>query len=255
MNVRIEAEPRLVRVLVAGGLCLALAAPALADISNPPLIFKATSSLGEATYKVSLEDGEWVSEDAWFWMLPSAIDFVDPNNGSLIARLVQGSSYIEHDPVLSGGFSVQAGAVDTTFTITIGSLGFPTISNPFARASAGMTVTDGDGNGASVKGLMPGGTMYHTSYNFGTAFASLISGPLVEPDAWGTNSDSDEYPAGAGNFIALGGPASEMFAEWKFTLTANDSAAGTGVFVVIPAPGVLALVGTGLGFVATRRRR
>ncbi len=255
MNVRIEAEPRLVRVLVAGAFCMALAAPAVADISNPPLIFTASSSLGEATFKVSLEDGEWISEDTWVWNLPSTVDFVNNDTGSLIARLTQGSSYIQEDPVLAGGFSVMAGAVDTTFTITIGSLGFSTINSPLARASGGMTVTDGDGNGASVAGLMPGGTMYYTSYNFGTPFASLIAGPLVEPDAWGSETDSDEYPAGAGNFIALGVPAFEMFAEWKFTVSANDSAAGTGVFVIVPAPAVLGLAGVGFGLLAARRRR
>lgn len=254
MNVRNEAEPRFVRVLVASA-CAAIAGAASADISNPPIIFTASSSLGEATFKVSLEDGEWISEDTWVWNLPDTFDFVDQNNGSLIARLTQGSSFIQEDPVLAGGFSVQAGAMDTNFTITIGSLGFPTINGPLARASGGMTVTDGDGNGATVTGLMPGGTMYYTSYNFGTAFASLIPGPLVEPDAWGSETASDEYPAGAGNFIALGVPAFEMFAEWKFTVSANDSAAGTGVFVIVPSPGTLGLAGLGIGLAGLRRRR
>ena len=253
MNVRIEAEPRLARVLVAAA-CAAVAGTAFADISNPPVIFTASSSLGEATFKVSLEDGEWISDDTWVWNLPTAVDFVDPNNGSLIARLTQGSSYIQEDPVLSGGFSVQAGGVDTNFTITIGSLAFPTINSPRARASGGMTVTDGDGNGATVTGLMPNGTMYRTIYNGTAFFASLISGPLVEPDAWGSETDSDEYPPN-GNFSQLGVSAFEMFAEWKFTVSANDSAAGTGVFVIVPSPGVLGPAGAGLGLIALRRRR
>ncbi|MCW5777276.1 MAG: hypothetical protein KIS87_12635 [Phycisphaeraceae bacterium] len=255
MNVCTEAEPRLVRRLAALVGAVALAVPALADISNPPIIFTATNASGTGIYKVSLEDGEWTSEGTWQWFLPGVVNFVDVDTGAHIAKLTQGSSFIDQDPVLSGGFSVVAGGSDTIFTISFGSLGFPTINSPIGRASGGMTVTDGDGNGATVTGMQPGGTMYHTSYNFGTAFASLITGPLVEPDAWGSESISDEYPAGAGNFVALGGPAFEMFAEWRFKVTANDSASGTGVFVVIPAPAGLASLGLGIGLLGVRRRR
>lgn len=158
---------------------------------------------------------------------------------------------IDPDPVVNLHFSVQAGPTPTRFTKTSSLLSFAEIPDARARASAGITVTDVDGDGASVVGQMPGDKVYSANYNVTTNFAYLISGP-VAAGQYATVTASE-----AKNWTPIGS-ASSMIASFDFVLSPNDIASGTSVFVVeaVPEPGALAGLAAGLvGLVGARLLR
>ena len=161
---------------------------------------------------------------------------------------------IQTDPAVSVAFAVSAGAADTTFSITTASLAFAPISTPLAFASAGVTVTDQNSNGATLAGLHDGDTIYEARYNAGpaVAFANLMTTVTAVADS--TNSDSDRSPATGRT--AIGVAVNKIEAEFYFELTAGDSASGTSKFDVIPEPATagLAVLAFG-GLVMLRRRR
>ncbi len=237
--------------LVAGVAGLA-AANASADVA---LTIQASSTFGTGSFEVSTDDGMTLPDGTFIWVLNSPVDIVDTGSGATVASVLFGSIMFTTSGNVSHSFVVQAGNADTNFTLGSGVVSTPTIANPLGRASAGITLTDTNGNGANLTGMQAGGTMYEAYYDAGAVFANLIGGPFGFGTAFGSQATSDEYPAGAGNFAAFAGPLSEMGIEWSFGLTANDSAGGTSVFVVIPTPaaGVTMLVGAGL--LSGRRRR
>lgn len=237
------------------GAVIALSGAAFADVSDPAMTFLATNSLGQsASYTVSLEDGDFDGDGNWFWSSFDAIQMRD-DSGNLVATINRGSMYYEADPIIAMGFVVQAGNSDTSFTITSGLLSFPTISSPLARASGGVTLTDVTGGGATLTGDQPGGNMFSSFYNgfLGTTFADILTGPLVEGDDFGTADMTDEFPGG-GSFNAVGTPISDMSSQWAFTLSAKDSASGTSVYVIVPTPAGVALLGVGVMGIVRRRR-
>jgi MYXO-CTERM domain-containing protein len=236
--------------VAAGVAVLAGAGVAWADIGDPVIVFEATGSMGSGSYQVTLDDGGWV-DDQWFWMADGPIE-IRSDGGDLIVTLTEGSAFIQEDPVIALGFAVIAGASDTVFTISSSTVSFPTIFGAIGRTSAGVTLTESNGNTATMTGLQPGGTLFSANYNGGTGnFANLLTGPYVESSAFGTESDTDEFPAGGA--FALVGDVSDISVNWGFELSAGDQASGTSVFVVVPTPATLALLA--IGGIATRRRR
>lgn len=237
--------------LVAGVAGLA-AATANADVA---LTIQASSSIGAGSFQVSTDDGITLPDGTFIWVLNSPVQIVDSGTGASVASVLFGSIMFTTSGNVSHSFVVQAGNADTNFTLGSGIVSTPTFANPLGRASAGITLTDTNGNGANLTGMQAGGTMYEAYYDAGAVFANLIGGPFGFGTAFDTRTTSDEYPAGAGNFAAFAGPLTEMGIEWAFRLTANDSAGGTSVFVVIPTPaaGITMLVGAGL--LSGRRRR
>ncbi|MCA9310179.1 MAG: hypothetical protein KDA21_03180, partial [Phycisphaerales bacterium] len=157
-------------------------------------------------------------------------------------------------PVVALNFLVSVGAVATDFTVTSASLGFPVYDPAFATASASTTVTDNNGDGASLTGNFPGGGAYRAFYNdpgsvpgTGTVFGTLVGD--TSAGAWGSASTSDT----TGPFSLVGVPVTSMSAQWKFGVDAFSSASGTSVFT-IPAPGTAFALGV-LGLPCVRRRR
>ena len=240
-----------ISTLTTSAAIFATAATAWGDITDPALIFEASTDTGSGSFVVTLDDGAYDGSGGWFWQALGDIQIMD-GNGNLLVTLTQGSAFFQDDPVISLGFAVVAGNTDTQFSITSGTLSFDTIQNAEGRASAGMTLTESNGDTASITGLDTGGTMFGADYNGTTTFADLLEGPFNENNAFGTTTATDEFPNG-GTFAAIGA-VSDISSQWNFQLSANDQASGTSVFVVIPSPGALTLLGLA-GFGAFRRHR
>lgn len=236
--------------LVAG--VAGIAAAANADIA---LTIEASSSFGTGSFQVTTDDGVTLPDGTFIWVLDAPMDIVDSGSGNTVAEVLFGSIMFTTTGNVSHSFVVQAGGADTHFTLGSGVVSMPTVANPYGRASAGVTLTDTNGNGANLTGHHAGGTMFEAYYDLGQVFADLIGGPFGFGTAFDSRTTSDEYPAGAGNFAAFAGPASELGIEWDFTLSANDSAGGTSVFVIIPTPAAGATMLVGAGLLAGRRRR
>ncbi|HZW09426.1 MAG TPA: hypothetical protein VFF69_05935 [Phycisphaerales bacterium] len=236
--------------MTAGVVVLAGAAAAWADIGDPVVVFEAVGAMGSGSFSVSLDDGAW-NGDSWSWMATEPIE-IRTDSGDLIVTLTEGSAYVEEDPVVALGFAVIAGDFDTLFTISSSTVSFPTIFGATGRATAAATLTESDGNTATMTGMEPGGALFSANYNGSNNFASLIPGPLVENDAFGTVAATDEYPDGGA--FALVGDVSDISVQWSFLLTARDQASGTSAFVVVPTPAGVSLLALG-GLGALRRRR
>jgi MYXO-CTERM domain-containing protein len=236
--------------MTAGVVVLAGAAAAWADIGDPVVVFEASGSMGSGSFSVSLDDGAW-NGDSWSWMATDPIE-IRTDSGDLIVTVTEGSAYIEEDPVVALGFAVIAGDFDTLFTISSSTVSFPTIFGATGRATAGVTLTESNGDSATLTGMQPGGTLFSANYNGANNFASLLSGPFVEGDAFGSESATDEFPNGGA--FALVGDVSDISVQWSFELTAGDQASGTSAFVVVPSPAGLSLLTLGALGVARRRR-
>lgn len=244
---------------IAGVASMALAGVAQAGISDPGLTLTATNAQGTGTLTVPLANGSVLPGGGWQWILAGPpINLTNPGN-VVIGTLNQGTITMSDTGVLvASSFAVTAGTSDTTFQLNSALVTFSALLNPQARASAGLTVTDNTGNGASVTGNRPGGSVFSAQYNglapAGTAFANLIAGPLTEPNAFGSESASQSFPAAPGAFTTVAGAVTSVSSMWDFTVTANDQASGTSVFVLVPTPAGLALLGLG-GLVLGGRRR
>jgi MYXO-CTERM domain-containing protein len=156
-----------------------------------------------------------------------------------------------NDPMAGVFFGVVAGASPTNFTISSGVVSFAPLVNPNnATASASVTVTDFNSNGASLTGNYAGPLSFHALYNGGTLFKALVG-----PDSTGPNGSSS---VSDGPYIAnIPGVVTSIESVFSFQLSAHDFGSGSGVFT-IPEPSsvCLAAVGAaGLAFFARRRRR
>jgi hypothetical protein len=147
--------------------------------------------------------------------------------------------YID-DPIIGVIFAVQAGPVTTEFTITSGVLSFPTMSAE-GRATVGYSLTDFNGDGATLVGLGdPGGTAaaYLAQYNgdaatfSGTTFTELVPGMTADPFSSSTVNDATP----ALGFLPIVDPVSDMSVLINFDLSANDLASGTTNYIIQEKP-------------------
>lgn len=246
-------------LLVAGAALALGASVAQAGITDPGLTFTATNAGGTGSITVPLANGAPLPGGGWQWVLVGPpINIVAPSN-EILGTLTQGSITMnDTGGLVASSFAVTAGNSNTNFQIASALVSFSGLGNPQARASAGITVTDNTGNGASVVGNLAGGSVYGAHYNGmapgGTTFASLIAGGVIEPSAFGSESSNQSFPAAPGAFSTIIGAVGSMSTMWDFTVTAGDQASGTSVFVLIPAPSGLAALGVA-GLVMGRRRR
>lgn len=257
--VRVRTRASFVWQAVAGVAALAAAAGAQASISDPVIRVHASNAQGAGTFDVALASGTFNVDGSYIFFLGAPVNIsVGPN---VIATITQMSTFIRPagaglPNLISFGFAVQAGAGGpTTFTLdaTVLPVGFDIgPANSQARCSAGIGVTDINGDGVSFIGTEPGTGAFLTQYNHGTTFASILQGVVANPAPNGSASRTDSNPGG-GNYTPIG-VANNMNAEWGFVLTANDSAAGTSAWEIIPSPGAISLIGLG-GLAAIRRSR
>lgn len=237
-------------IALVAGLCASVAS---ADLT--PEVFTITASVGgqQGSFVVMTEDGTFDGEGNFYWTLDGSADIL-ADNGDVLATLAHASVTIFHDPIINMNFNVQAANQNTIFQVGSGLLSFPTINSAVGIASSAVTLTDVNGNGAT---LSPDGPSIYTSrYNGdfpgGTLFANLLGNGL-SAGAFQSAHASDEFPGG-GNYASINDPVVSMSTAWTFTLSAFDQASGTSTFAVVPAPASAALLGLA-GLVVSRRRR
>lgn len=172
-------------------------------------------------------------------------------SGNVLATIDLLQVELDDDPFVSLVFAVTAGPSDAIFTITSAAVGFPAITTPKAYATATATLTDQMNNGAVMTGLLANGDMYEARYNAGIVWADLV--PSLSAMAGMSAVGQERRPAAPTMWEAIGVPVTDIQAEYKFQLSAMDSASGTSRFEVIPEPTTLSLLAVAV--VMVRRRR
>jgi hypothetical protein len=216
-----------------------VASPALADIVGGGLSIIATNDAGDmASFQIP---GPPAGVSTWTWSSTEMIEMRSPTTGELIAVLNPDGrqSRVEyvHDPIINLAFAVQSGPSATTFLISSALLSFPVITAPEGRASTGFSLTDGDGDGATLTGVGdPSGAQgaYLAQYN---GFAATLSGTTFAEEIksmtagiFSTQTASADVPVLGFDFIP--NPASDMSVLVSFSLTANDLASGTSTYII-----------------------
>jgi hypothetical protein len=225
------------------------------NLSDVVFEIQVSSALGEASFVVTQADGLFVGDTMFFWPPEPPLepfDLIDPNNNNVIASLDGGNAFYMGDPQIGQGWAVVAGEAETTITITSGLLSFPTLDGAEGLVSAGLTLTDNDGDGATLAGI--GGTIgtYVTNGQApgGDVFITLTG--TLEVDMPGDTVDAS---ADTGGFIPVGDSIMSMSQQYTFTLSPNDGASLTSNYVIIPAPAALPALAAGLLLGRRRRRR
>ena len=242
---------KLCALFAAAAGTLALGAAASAQLSDPYLLVRATNAGGTGTFMVPLANTSPGPNGSTTFSLGAPEDIFDGPN--LIATVTQLTSTVRpmngtQPNTISLSFTFYAGSTDTTFEVLSTIFTFDPIENTAARATAGITITDSDGNGATSMGTIDGA---HYSARYGAnTFADLLN-DTVTAGMGGSNTDDDRSPTTG--FTPIAG-ATDMTAVWGFTLSANDQVGVTSSYFIVPAPGALALLGLG-GLTMARRRR
>lgn len=247
---------RIVSLMV---VCAFSASASAATLSSTLFRIDVSSSLGTGSWQVNVPNPD-ISDGTFNWDLDHDVQIMDATGANLLATLnMDGTSMnIVADPVLGLNFNVTAGGAPASFTISSPLLSFPGINNPDAKASAGITVTDLNGDGSFVDGNTFAGGLksFRADYNGfvpgGTLFSNLVD-DTSDPAPFSTSANTEAFPAVG--FSTIPGFVTSMSTQFKFDLGTGDNAAGTSVFVVVPEPSTVLLLAGGIMGIFARRRR
>jgi MYXO-CTERM domain-containing protein len=237
-----------IKFVLSAGLVAACSGASLASIVGDPLTITASSAQGTASFTVRLQDGTYNPDTGDFsYSRQSPIVLVDDSSGRTIGTVSTLNFSIIGDPQVNLAFSAVAGNASTLFTFASGLNVFAPLFNPAVSGVASMTITDNFGNdGATEHGNVFGPFGYGAFYNGASIYAQRLNDMIAVP---GGSTPQTQFLTGS-----IAGAVTDMSAQYSFTLTPGDSASGTSVYNIVPAPGVLALLGLG-GVAITRRRR
>jgi hypothetical protein len=161
-------------------------------------------------------------------------------SGALLFGLVPGAVAAPIVFPFSGQF--QAGSELTTFTITAGSWFTPPIDGAAGRLAATVTLTDSNGDGATLTGQLPTGNSIEAYYDGSNLFGGVISQVIAPPE--GTTVLSEAFPPSG--YEPFPYPPTLYSVQMEFTLSAYDAASIDGTLTIVPEPGgalSLALLG------------
>ena len=213
-----------------GALC-ALLAVAVARADLPEVMFELTADAGPISVTIPVYT-DWGTYDpetqTWSWTLEDNLPF--EANGEVLATLTEFDVTVREDPEVNLNFAVQAGSDTTSFSIASALLTFDPITNAQGIASAAMTITDQNGDGATLTGIGATGGAYLAQYNgwagdpvngpSGTTFHEGI--PSIVADPW------LQATANTGQgWTPIADTVNDMSALISFSLTAQDLASGT----------------------------
>jgi len=198
-----------------------------------------TSSNGSANMKWLFPPG-LVNAGKYDWSLPEAAQL--HGQGGHVGTIESLEVSLLADPVVALNFVFTAGPAVTTFTVSSAQVPFATLVNPDAYATAAITVTDNDLDGATVTGLLPGSKSYKAATNLGT-WVNLVDD--VTAGLGSSNISSERNPGLPTIWETIPGSVNMIESQFKFQLTANDAASGTSFFEVVPEPASMALLALG----------
>jgi hypothetical protein len=143
-----------VHLLLAGIFCTAAyEGTALGALIGRAIHIEAVSGDVSATIDFAFPSSP---SDPFTWSTTTPIEIVSSENPTdVLGRINELSVTYVEDPQVQLNFAVTAGMSATTFTISSATLNFPSIVSPQAFATAALTLTDGDSDGALLTGLFP----------------------------------------------------------------------------------------------------
>jgi len=247
-----------------------LLAPTVANAGTvSDVIFRIDATNTVGTGYLDAHADELVYQPAtnqWIWS--RGLGDITTAGGDIVATLDSATLKLVKDPAATKayfmelGFALRAGDSNTDFSILSALISFPTLSPgqlqpPLGggRATASLTLTDVNGNGATLMPAGPPGSgAYKAQYDGwvpnGITFASLLAEMTFGPGGSGTAGSS--YP-GTG-YASINDPVYDMSQMLAFNLTYGDSASGTVTYRILPEP-VASLGALVLALTLSWRRR
>lgn len=221
------------------------------DPDEVMITLNAQSSAGLGSFSVTRQEGFCGDNGAWWsWNYNNPDNPLPIMDGSeTIGSFNRLGATLFGDPAVNVVYGVSAGPAPTLFSISSGAI-IPNMVYATAGASAANTLTDNNGNGASLVGLFSGGQSFRADYNIGGP--TVVYADMEESLAVGAFGSTGSTTPDVNTPIGV--PVGSIRATFEFSLTAFDSSGGTGVFHVEPEPSSLSLLAVAM-LLGLRRRR